>query len=125
MRKNGFSVLVVDDSLLVVQRIISLLNEQKYIDSVLSALNYYQAKDILSNHNVQIALLDINMPGPNGIELLLYIKENHPSVINIMLTNQSDACYREMCARIGADYFLDKTSEFEKVPEVIREYYSV
>jgi len=123
MGNNGFCVLVVDDSLIVVERIIRLLKEHEYIDSVLSAVNYDQAQDVLSNHEVNIALLDINMPGKNGIELLLYIKSNHPSVINIMLTNQSEDHYREMCDRLGANFFLDKTSEFEKVPDLIRECY--
>lgn len=123
MGKIGFCVLVVDDSLIVVQRIISLLKEQEYIQSVFSALNYMQAQDILSNNDVHIALLDINMPGRNGLDLLGYIKEKHPSVINIMLTNQSEGHYREICGRMGADHFLDKTSEFERVPDLIRECY--
>lgn len=123
MGKIGFCVLVVDDSLIVVQRIISLLKEQEYIQSVFSALNYVQAQDILSKNDVHIALLDINMPGRNGLDLLGYIKEKHPSVINIMLTNQSEDHYREICGRMGADHFLDKTSEFDRVPDLIRERY--
>jgi DNA-binding NarL/FixJ family response regulator len=123
MGNTGFCVLVVDDSLIVVQRIISLLKEHEYIESVFSALNYRQAQDILSNNDVHIALLDINMPGQNGLDLLEYIKLKHPTVINIMLTNQSEAHYREICVRLGADHFLYKTSEFEKVPELIRGCY--
>jgi DNA-binding NarL/FixJ family response regulator len=119
MVKNGFCVLVVDDSMLVVERILGDLRELDCIESLISALDFEEARQLLSENEVDITLLDIHMPGKSGIELLSHIKQNHPRVKNIMLTNQSDDYYRNICARIGADFFLDKTSEFEKVPELI------
>jgi len=120
MLNNGISVLVVDDSVLVVNRIIQLLDELDCIQSVLPAYNYDDAIQLLHNNTVDIALLDINIPGRNGIELLTYIKGSFPQITSIMLTNQSDSYYRDLCGRIGADHFLDKTSEFENVPQIIR-----
>lgn len=123
MVKNGFCVLVVDDSMLVVERILGDLRELDCIESLISALDFEEARQLLNHNEVDITLLDINMPGKSGIELLAHIRENHPRVKNIMLTNQSDDYYRNICSRLGADYFLDKTSEFEKVPTLINDCY--
>jgi len=41
-----------------------------------------------------------------------------------MLTNQSDEHYRSLCQRLGSDLFMDKTSEFELIPETILNYYN-
>jgi DNA-binding NarL/FixJ family response regulator len=119
MGKNGFSVLIVDDSIIVSDRIIEGLKELDCIRALISALNYEEAVRHLSDLEIDLALIDINMPGKNGMDLLLYIKEHFPSVINIMLTNQSGTYYRNLCNKMGADFFLDKTTEFEKVPDLI------
>lgn len=125
MENNGFSVLVVDDSPLIVDRLINLLRELPCIQSYFTAFDFDTALMVLNHHEVNVAILDINMPGKNGIELLSYIREKSPQVLNIMLTNQVDAYYRSLCNKLGADYFLDKTHDFEKVPELVNSCYSI
>lgn len=124
MSANGFKILVVDDSALIVERLINILSDLPCVESYFTAFDFDKAVVILSQQDVNIAILDINLPGRNGIELLTYIKEKCPRVQNIMLTNQSDSYYRKLCNRIGADHFLDKTNDFERVPELISSYYS-
>jgi DNA-binding NarL/FixJ family response regulator len=124
MKNRGFNILVVDDSALIVERLVNILSDLPCVESYFTAFDFERAVVILNQHEVNIAILDINLPGRNGIELLTYIKEKCPGVQNIMLTNQSDAYYRRLCDRIGADHFLDKTNDFERVPELISSYFS-
>jgi DNA-binding NarL/FixJ family response regulator len=64
-------------------------------------------------------ILDIRLPDQSGIELLKTFKEPYPEMTVIMLTNLDDARYRKQCRHLGADHFLNKTIEFEKIVETI------
>jgi DNA-binding NarL/FixJ family response regulator len=83
---------------------------------------YTEAITILQSNEPGIILLDINLPDRSGIDLLRYIKQHHASAIVIMCSNQSSLFYRNLCARIGAAYFIDKSTEFETIPEVITRF---
>lgn len=66
-----------------------------------------------------VVILDINMPGGSGIEVLHDIKQLSPSPRVIMLTNYSQPQYRRKCLDAGADHFFDKSTEFEKIRDVL------
>src|SRR2546423_15276142 len=65
-------------------------------------------------------VLDISLPGGNGMQVLERIKTSNPALRVIMLTNFAFEQYRRRCAELGADYFFDKSNEFDKVLEVLR-----
>jgi len=65
-------------------------------------------------------ILDIRMPGGSGIDVLEDIKKINAAPIVIILTNYPYPQYRKKCMAAGADYFFDKSSEFEKVTEVLK-----
>ena len=121
---NTYNVLVVDDSTLVVERILEILRELDCITLADKANNFTEAELLLAKEKYDVALLDINLPGRNGIELLSFIKANYPAMKIIMLSNQSDDYYRNLCQRLGSDSFIDKTSEFENIPQNILHYYN-
>jgi DNA-binding NarL/FixJ family response regulator len=68
----------------------------------------------------EVAILDIQMPDESGIEVLARIKKESPQTTVIMLTNYPLPPFRKRCQEAGADYFFDKSTEFEKVVEVLR-----
>lgn len=124
MSSNTYTVLLVDDSKIIVERVSALLSEVSCITNVERAASFEEAIIILENHTINVALLDINLPGKNGIELLSFIKQKYPDVKTIMLTNQSDSFYRNLCKRLGSDSFIDKSNEFEKITDKVRRFYS-
>ena len=75
MKKEKKIVLVVDDSILILERIIPLLEEVSNIQFVVHAANYNEAIALLERLMPDIVLLDINLPDKSGIELLRKIKE--------------------------------------------------
>ena len=119
-----YNVLIVDDSKLIVDRLSALLKELDCISYIGSANSFAEASSLMEMHAYNLAILDINLPGKNGIELLTHIKEVHPEIKTIMLTNQTESYYRELCNKIGSDDYVDKTNDFERIPDLINTYYS-
>jgi DNA-binding NarL/FixJ family response regulator len=69
-----------------------------------------------------IVVLDISMPGGSGIQVLETLKKDRPSPMVIMLTNFDHPQYRQRCMQLGADHFLDKSNNFERVIDIVREF---
>jgi DNA-binding NarL/FixJ family response regulator len=78
-----------------------------------------QAVTAIRRLHPDAVILDIRMPGMNGIQVLRAIKEDHPSTVVIMFTNYPFEPYRRECTEAGADYFLHKSTEFEKINEIL------
>jgi DNA-binding NarL/FixJ family response regulator len=114
MHGSKFTVLVVDDSVMFRQRVICLLSDRNP-DPVLQACNYEEAVDCLLKTKVHLVMLDINMPGKNGIELLKLIRSRYPGTKVWMVSNHADEHYKQVCLSTGADYFFDKSFDFEEI----------
>jgi len=117
--KTKRSILIVDDSPLIIERLSELLKELDHIDIIVNAGNYEDAIEMLTTKNIDTVLLDIHLPGKNGIALLKYIKAIYPDIKVIMLSNQATGFYRSICKNAGASYFIDKSKEFESIPTII------
>jgi len=113
-------VFIADDSAVVRERVEEMLSELPEIEIIGQAEDGIQAKNLIEKLNPDVVILDIRMPRRNGIEVLQKIKKNNPALIVIMLTNYPYPQYRKKCMKAGADYFFDKTTEFEKVTEVLK-----
>jgi len=118
-------VLVVDDSLIVSNRLRNLLSDLEYVQFTGHAENYNDALLFTDAMKPHVLLLDININGRSGIEILKQVKKDYPSIKVIMFTNQSDERYRKMCQESGADYFLDKSSEFESLTGLLEKIYEI
>lgn len=112
-------VFVADDSAPVRERIVSMLEGIPGVQVVGHAEDSIAARLLITALQPDVVILDINMPGGSGIEVLHEIKHQTPSPTVIMLTNYSQPQYRARCLEEGADYFFDKSSEFEKIRGVL------
>jgi len=115
------NVVIVDDSELVRDRVAKRISELPGIYITGVAGNSIEAREIVKLHQPDVVILDIKMPGESGIELLRKLKEEYPQIKIIMLTNYPFLQYRSKCYENGADYFLDKSNEFEKVADILIE----
>jgi DNA-binding NarL/FixJ family response regulator len=115
----GKTVLIVDDSLLITERLQATLRELENIGSVECAGDYPSALQLFMTTPPDIVLLDINLPGRSGLDLLRHIIANYPSTVVIMLTNQSGYFYQNICEKLGAHYFIDKSKEFEDLTVIV------
>ena len=122
------SILVVDDVPIVRERVVDLLSDAVPIGTVAQADAAKSAMEAVVDVKPQIVVLDISIPGTNevrnGIDVLKWIKRHNPSIYVVMLTNFGYLEYREECERSGAFAFLDKSREFDKLPDVIEQIIS-
>ncbi len=118
---KGQVILIVDDNLNFVDRMISLLEEETNVSHTIVATDFEEAKIQLGLEKPDVVLLDINLPGKNGIDILKHIRENKYKCEVIMITNHFDEYYRQQCFELGAKHFIDKSNDFGKVPALIRE----
>ena len=116
---NKIKVLIVDDSNIVVERLSVIIAEMSCVGPVLTSNTFNQAVDIINVELPDAILVDIQLPGKNGIELLAYIKSSYPQIKTIVVTNKASDYYKDLCEQMGADSFIDKSTEFEKIPEII------
>jgi len=113
-------VFVADDSPIVRERLISMLTELPNVEIVGETGGALEAIDSIRRLKPTAVVLDISMPGGGGMSVLETIKKDDGAPMVIMLTNFSNEPYRRRCLQLGADYFFDKSSEFEKVIQVLR-----
>lgn len=119
MGSRKIKVLIVDDSNIVVERLSDIISEMPSTAPVLISNSFNEAVELIKVELPDVILLDIQLPGKNGIELLGFVKSNYPQVKIIIVTNRVSAYYRNLCREMGANSFLDKSTEFERIPEII------
>jgi two-component system chemotaxis response regulator CheY len=122
MQPAGLKILIVEDSTLILERMNGLLSELSCISHIDKSGNGFDALTLVTQKNHDVILLDINLPGKSGLSVLKEIKNNSKATV-VMLTNYSDEYYRSLCAELGADHFLDKSTEFEKIPALLETIY--
>lgn len=121
MIKNQI-VLIVEDNPNFSDRMTSLLFEEANIIDTITARDYEEACHLIKTEKPDIVLLDINLPGKNGTEVLKFINQSSSPCKVIMVTNHADEYYRQQCFELGAKHFLDKSNDFDKVPAIIKSF---
>ena len=113
-------VFIADDSEPVRERLIALLSEIEGAEVIGQAGNHGEAVEGIRSLKPQVVILDIQMPGGSGIDVLKEIKRDSRPPVVLMLTNHADPFYRRRCIKEGADAFFDKSTEFTEVGEAVR-----
>jgi DNA-binding NarL/FixJ family response regulator len=114
-------VFIVDDSPVVRDRLVAMIAELPNVEVVGQADIAFEAIHSIRQLRPSVVVLDISMPGGSGMYVLESIKKDRPGPLVIMLTNFAHDQYRQKCLQLGADYFFDKSTEFERVTEVLRQ----
>ncbi len=110
-------ILIIDDEELVCTGLSRILREKGY--SVDFALDGLYALQMMRKKKYDVVLLDINLPGKSGIDLLPEIKLISPDVLIIMITAFSDVYQRIKAIRAGAhDYFIKSIKHDELLKKI-------
>ena len=112
---------IVDDSAAIRSRLVDLLALIDGVHVVGQAADATSAvQDILALRPDSV-LLDLDLNGTSGMQVLRAVHPQVPEIVFVVLTNHAEPQYRNACAKAGAAYFIDKSSEFHRVREVIAE----
>ena len=112
-------VLIADDSTLIRMNLRKLLSSVKTISSVLVSQDVPSTIEQLTSANPDVVILDIQMPGGTGFDVLKYIQETNLSITTIVLTNFASDNNKKKSIELGADYFFDKSNEYERILDIL------
>ena len=105
-----FTTMLVEGSTSLRQLVKNNLKDQFPSMDIVEAADGVEAFRKIDSHPPNLILMDITLPGENGLELTRKIKADYPGVIIIILTSHDSPEYREAAIRYKANYFLSKGS---------------
>lgn len=112
-------LLIVDDEVEICDFLKSFFEERSY--DVISATSGEEALKLVESFKPHVVLLDIKMPGMNGVQVLQAIKAKLPKLKVIMVTALETRDKIEECLRLGADNYITKPLSLEYLENDVRE----
>src|ERR1044072_2948071 len=114
-------ILLIDDSSLFIHRIKKLLSERYESLSIAVAGCFEEGLLMYTHRTPHLIFLDINLPDRSGIDLLVNIRKMNRHVKIVMLTNNDPAEYLDICMPLGANHYLEKTSDIDIITGITDE----
>ncbi|MGB7184154.1 MAG: response regulator [Burkholderiaceae bacterium] len=115
---NSAHVLIVDDEPDIRELLEEFLSSQNLTTQ--TAADAAQARQLIAEAAPRIVILDIQMPGEDGLSLARWIREHHPGCGIIMLTTAAEAIDRVVGLEIGADDYVPKPFDLRELLARIR-----
>ena len=114
-----FKVLIADDHSLIRSAVKVLLQNQGY-NVVAEATNGIDAVQLARQHVVDMVILDITMPGLDGLDVISRIKASGLNSRILVLTSQPPLFYSQRCMKAGAAGFISKTQDLSELLRAIK-----
>ena len=112
-------ILVVDDSATIRDHLVEMLSTLQGVEQVDTAARASEARHAIQSEQPDVVVLDIHMPGGSGLEVLEAMRAGDRRIMTIVLTNDPAPQWRAASLQAGADYFFDKSGEFQRAVDVI------
>lgn len=117
---NRIKILLVDDHQIILDGIKSLLKQNEEFLIAGEANNGRDALRFIQQIDVDVVLMDIDMPVMNGIDALKEISKNHPKIKVIILSMHQEAGMIKSLMNIGAQGYLLKSCSQDELVNAIR-----
>ncbi len=121
MDEDMIKILLADDQPLVRQGLRMRLKVEQDFEVVGEAGDGYAVLQLAEQLTPDVVILDVEMPGMDGIAAAGALRKNHPEMTLIMLSIHDDPQVRARAARAGANAFLSKRTDEEALLEAIRQ----
>lgn len=116
---HKIKILIADDHKILLEGIVSLLQTEASFDVAATAADGYAVMKLVHKNDYDVCLLDINMPGLDGIEAAKLIKAAKPAIKIIMLTTYNDKEIISELIHTGVSGYLLKNSDRSELVEAI------
>jgi DNA-binding NarL/FixJ family response regulator len=113
-------IAIVDDHAMVRAGLRQFFADQPDFEVVAEAANGREALDIVRGGEVDVVLLDISMPGQNGVDTLAAIRARAPDLPVLILSGFDEAHYATTLLRMGASGYLNKDCDPDEIVKAIR-----
>ncbi len=117
--RSPLKVYVVDESTLVRERLARHIGPHGAACVVGEAEDVETALQGIEDTNAEAVVLDLRLIDSSGMDLLHALRDRTDPIVTIVLTNYASEVFREASVVAGADYFFDKTTEFDLAMETI------
>lgn len=106
-------LLIVDDEFMIRELLSSALSKEGY--DCITAADTAECLQLTAQHELDLTLLDIMMPGSSGIQVLPKLKQQHPDMAVLMVTAVSDIETALSCISMGADDYIVKPFSLDRI----------
>ena len=113
-------VFIAENSSIIRERLAVLLSDLQGIEIIGYAEDVSEAVESIRLMKPDVVILDIQMPGGSGFSVLRDIRASELPAVVIIFTNDPFPQYRQRFIDAGADFFLDKSAEFEKLLDIFK-----
>ena len=117
-------VVLCDDHAVLRRGIRDTLAEATDIRVTGEAAGYTELRELLRSAPCQVLLLDIDMPGRNGLEVLASVRETHPHIRVLMVSMYPEDQYALRCIKAGAQGYANKSGDPLQLVEAVRTVHS-
>ena len=123
MAGTDMKVFVVEDSAAVRERLVEMIREIDDVEVVGEAETYDAAVAGIMSTRPDVAVLDIKLADDrgSGIDVLSQVRKGLPAIKAIVLSNYATPQHMKASADAGAEYFLDKSADFERITEILEQ----
>ena len=119
MRSAAIRVCLVEDSSLVRLRLAGMLRDLWDVEQVFESATVAEARQLLPRAKPHLVVVDMRLPDGDGLEVVAAAKLLTPRPAVVVLTNYGYDQLRSTCLEAGADEFLDKRTEFDRLPAIV------
>jgi two-component system, OmpR family, response regulator len=116
-------ILLVEDSAVLAERISELLQQIEGVQVVGTAADEASAVALARSQAVDVMILDLQLRTGTGFGVLRSLGRTRPAVV--VLTNYALPEYKRRAQELGVEHFLNKSQDYERLPEVIQSLRSV
>jgi DNA-binding response OmpR family regulator len=118
--KSMGSIVLVEDNVRISQELAQILTAAGMLTRC--AMDAEQMRELLARYVPDIVLLDLNLPGEDGISLCKWLRKVYPSIGIVMLTARVMGSDRAMGYQAGADVYLTKPTRPEEILAVLSNF---
>ena len=117
-------VLLVEDSVLTAEQLCEMIRKHRPHVACTIVATESDALEKISSTPVHAAVLDLRLKEGTGFVVLRKLAALNPKPFIVVLTNYALPKYRELALLSGADYFLDKATSIDMLPDLLDRYLS-
>lgn len=118
---DKIKIIIADDHAVVREGLLKVFSQTPDMTVVEQAKNGMELLDKVRSLELDLVLLDLDMPEKNGWDVMRQLKVEFPKLPIIILSASAEEDYAKLCFREGASGYLDKVSSLELVVEAIRQ----
>lgn len=116
-------ILLVDDEIVALNALKKRVDWVKYgFTEIFTAQNASAARAVFEEHQIDLVLCDIEMPGENGLDLVEYIHENYPKTDCVMVTCHPDFEYTKRALKSRVIDYILKPIDYDELNDVLVKY---